>query len=248
MLNSVQSIRGTLSGGTAASALNISTAYPVAYLLKTFAPFALSPVQPSADQLKGVPPKSLRSTLLGNWYVPELGVLISWPGTAVDRAIVHRSWGLFDEGKWYGSRFRFSALLRSRNALTGALQRLALVALQLLLLLPPGRWLLRKFLNKPGEGSSRDESEEFGARFKAVATSESGKRVTAGIELPNCVYYWTGVFVSEAALEILKGTGGKAVREGGVVTSACLEEGYVERLEKAGLSVAIHELPEAAKL
>jgi short subunit dehydrogenase-like uncharacterized protein len=175
-------------------------------------------------------------------------VLTRYPGTTLDRAIVHRSWGLFDEGKWYGSRFRFSVLLRAKNLLAGMLQHYALMALQIMMILPPGRWALSKFLNKPGEGSSKEESKEFGVRLKAIGTSESGRKFTAAMSLKGSVYHWTGVFVAEGALEILKGSGGKAIKEGGVVTSACLEDGYVERLEKAGMSVTIQELPEPARL
>jgi short subunit dehydrogenase-like uncharacterized protein len=127
-------------------------------------------------------------------------------------------------------------------------QHYSLVGLQLLMILPPGRWLLSKVLNKPGEGADREVSASYFAKFKAIATSESGRRVTARVDLMNSVYYFTGLFVAEAALEIVKGSGGRAVREGGVMTSACLEDGYVDRLEKAGLKLVCQELPEIAKL
>jgi short subunit dehydrogenase-like uncharacterized protein len=233
VISTVQSVRGGISGGTAASAMNISSAYPTAYLLKTLAPYSLSPVKPQKSQLRSVPPASLTSTLFGYWNVPDLGLLIQWPATSIDRAIVHRSWGLFDGGEWYGKDFRFAALLRAQNAFAGALQHYGLTLLQILMLLPPGRWLLRKWLSEPGQGPDRDDSKNFFMKLKAIATTESGRRVVATMDMMDCMYYFTGVFVAEAALTILSGKGGKAVREGGVVTSACLEGGYVDRLSKA---------------
>jgi len=163
---------------------------------------------------------------------------------------VHRSWGLFDGGKWYGKDFRFAALLRARNAITGTMQHYGLTMLQILMLLPPGRWLLSKWLNAPGQGPEREESKNFFMKFKAVATTEMGRRVAATMDMMDCVYYFTGVFVSEGALTILSGKGGKAVREGGVVTSACLEDGYVDRLsnvERLKFAV-VGELDDRAKL
>lgn len=248
VVNSIQKISGGFSGGTIASAMNLYETYPAGFLLKSVAPFALSPVKPSQEQLSHEPRNDLRAWVLGSYNVKDLGVLTTYPGTIMDRSIVHRSWGLFNAGAYYGKKFKFTALLKAKNTFAGTLQHYALTGLSILMMLPPGRWLLRKFVEAPGSGPGREASSKFFCKIKGVATTESGRRLAATLELKNSLYYYTGLFVTEAALEILRGSGGKAVRDGGVVTSATLEDGYVDRLEKAGVSVKIEELPDRAKL
>lgn len=71
--------------------------------------------------------------------VPELGTLAISVNEGPDRAIVHRSWGLFDNGKLYGSKFRFAEHMRVKNVLVGVLLNLAIAMGMVLLSLPPVR-------------------------------------------------------------------------------------------------------------
>jgi hypothetical protein len=241
---SIQSMKGSLSGGTAATALSISDAYPVATLLKSMKPFALSPLKPSSAQNVPAAHRSLVNNVLGYVDIKDLGYLTTWPGAPLDRAIVHRSWGLFGgPDGLYGSKFRFELLFRARNALLAIVQAFSINLFGILMLVPPGRWLLSHALHKAGEGADRESAATHFIKYKAIATSESGKRVSGSLNLMNSAYYFTGVFVVSAALEILRGDGtSKAVREGGVVTSATLEEGYRDRLEKVGAKVVLAKL------
>jgi short subunit dehydrogenase-like uncharacterized protein len=238
---SIQAMKGSASGGTAATALSITSAYPIPFLIKSMQPFALSPIPPSKIQQSPPVCRSLLTKILGYVTVPDLGHLTPWMGSNLDRAIVHRSWGLFGGANgMYGSKFRFELLLRAKTAVLAFIQAWVFNILGAMLLIPPARWLLKKAVHEAGSGASREESEHFFMKYKAVATSESGKRVIGKLDLLQSPYYFTGVLVATAALEILRGDGqSRAVREGGVVTSAMLEMGYSDRLEKVGVKVEI---------
>jgi short subunit dehydrogenase-like uncharacterized protein len=240
VINSVQSANGKLSGGTATTALTISEGFSVKELLRAFTPFSLSPVSASSFQ-KNSPlvNRTLLQRVLGPSIVPELGVMTSAPQAAIDAAIVQRSWGLFDDGKYYGDKFRFAIFLRARNYFAGVFQNLAIGFLGISLVLPPVRWLLKKVAPKAGEGSTREEAKNYYLKYKALATSDSGKKVVAKMDLIGDAYYWTGVFLVQAALEVLQGSAGRARKNGGVLTPATLEDGFVDRLKKAGVKLTI---------
>src|ERR1700712_5487339 len=107
-----------MSGGTAATILSVSSAYPTSHLVKSLAPFSLSPIQPSPSEKKRPAlSKGLLSTILGYVTVPDLGILCDAPQSSIDAATVYRSWGLFEEGKYYGPNFRFAEYIRAKSAL-----------------------------------------------------------------------------------------------------------------------------------
>jgi len=239
---SVQDMKGGMSGGTAATILSIGTAYPIPHLKKAMAPFGLSPVEPAPAQKRPAVTKSLWATLCGYIDVPDLGILRDAPQGPLDAAIVGRSWGLFDSGKYYGPNFRFSEMIRAPSALNATAQAYAGMYAGMLLLFGPGRWLLSKFMPVPGEGPGREAAKSHYTHYKAVATSDDGRRVAATMEAQGSQYYCTALFVVEAAMEILKGGGGRGLEMGGLVTPATLEGGYVDRLAKAGVQVDVTEL------
>jgi hypothetical protein len=231
-----------MSGGTAATILSIGTAYPKAHLTKALAPFGLSPVQPSQSEKKRPAlAKGLLSTILGYVTVPDLGILCDAPANAIDSATVYRSWGLYDGGKYYGPNFRFAEYARMKSAVRAVIQHYLGLFGGFLLLTRPGRWLLSKLAPLPGQGPEKEASKSHYMKYKAVATSDNGKRVMAGLEALGNPYYSTAVFVVEAAMEVLKGDGGLALKTGGLVTPATLGMGYVDRLEKAAIKINVTE-------
>jgi short subunit dehydrogenase-like uncharacterized protein len=243
VINSVQSVSGAISGGTATTALTISDGFSIKELIRAFTPFSLSPAPASSYQKKSSPvQKSLLQKILGPAVVPELGVMTAAPQATIDAAIVQRSWGLFDGGKYYGDKFRFAIFIRARNYLLGIVQNFTIALLGVALMLAPARWLLAKVAPKAGEGSTREEAKKYHLRYKALATSDSGKKVVAKMNLEGDAYRWTGVFLAEAALEVLRGSAGRARNIGGVLTPATLGDGFVDRLEKAGVILSINSV------
>jgi hypothetical protein len=114
------------------------------------APYALSPVRPEDEH-----PEPLSTRLFGLKTVRSLGALTSNPLGPGDVSIVHRSWGLFDEGYLYGKNFVYRAHMRARNALTAVLFHVGLsLTMGLLALVPPLRLVARKFVTQPGDGPS----------------------------------------------------------------------------------------------
>jgi short subunit dehydrogenase-like uncharacterized protein len=234
--------KGEVSGGTAATILSIGTAYPVSHLRKSMAPFALSPVQPSPAQKRPAVAKSLWSAFCGYITVPDLGILRDAPQGPIDAATVYRSWGLFDEGKYYGPNFRFTEMIRVPSALKATAQYYAGLYGGMLMLFGPGRWLISKYLPVPGQGPEKEASQGYYSNYKAIATSDDGKRVAATMEAQGNQYYSTALFVVEAAMEILKGDGGIGLKMGGLMTPATLEGGFVDRLTNAGVKINVNEL------
>lgn len=98
---------------------------------EALSPWALSP-RPGPRRSKPV-------GFLGLRKVPDLGTLCYSFMEGPDRAIVHRSWGLYDEGAYYGSKFHFYEHNRVRNVFVGLLYNLAVLLSVMLLYTPPIR-------------------------------------------------------------------------------------------------------------
>jgi short subunit dehydrogenase-like uncharacterized protein len=133
-------------------------------------------------------------------------------------------------------------MIRSPSALGAAAQAWAGLYAGMLLLTRPGRWMLSKFMPVPGQGPGREAAKTHFTNYKAIATSDDGRRVAATMEARGSQYYCTALFVVEAAMLILNGGGGRGVEMGGLVTPATLEGGFVDRLAKAGVPVVVTEL------
>ncbi len=55
-----------------------------------------------------------------------------------------------------------------------------------MLMFPPFRWLLRKYvLPKPGEGATREEQKKFFLRLHGYGTGSQGTKVKATLYYPN---------------------------------------------------------------
>ncbi len=94
-------------------------------------PWALTPIPgPSYKDPVG---------LLGTRTVPGLGDLAFSFNEGPDRAIVHRSWALYDGGRIYGPRFHFSEYMRFQNVFLRYIIKLAVTLGVLLMLLAPVR-------------------------------------------------------------------------------------------------------------
>jgi len=180
--------------------------------------------------------------MLGVRSLPDLGVLTDSPQGGADASIVHRSWGLLDAGRLYGPHFYFSEWMRTRNLLTGTLIHYGILFALASLLLPPVRWALKKLVFQPGQGPDLEKAKEDRIAYKAIAEAESGRRRAVGrFEYPGSMYVLTGICISEAALVILRPQGETPAKKigGGVLTPATLGEAFVERLQKAGITIDV---------
>jgi len=153
--HTVYEMRGAPSGGTLASVLNLFESYPLDKVMASVKPWAQSPIGAPSSSLTDPSPAPLER-FLGVRTVRDLGVLTTNLQGPVDATQVYRTWGLLDGGKYYGDKFRFRPYTTVRNMLTGVFVHLAIAFGTLLLLVPPVRTLMKRFVFEPGEGPSQE--------------------------------------------------------------------------------------------
>lgn len=94
--------------------------------------------------------------LTGVREVSDLGILTHSIQGPADIPIIGRSWGLHDQGRFYGPNFRLSAYMKARNYLTSFAFHMLMVTALTALVIPPVRWLLKSFVYQPGEGPTKE--------------------------------------------------------------------------------------------
>ncbi|OQE27772.1 hypothetical protein PENSTE_c004G08081 [Penicillium steckii] len=223
------------SGGTLNTIISIFDWLPTSQLLKFAGPYSLAASPP-----KDVPREGILQKILGVRSIRDLGTLTTSPNGMADMAIVYRSSTLMPE--LYGQRFAFHQLLNVRNALVGALFHVGFTFGLALLLLPPVRWLVRKVIFAPGSGPSMQESLDDRIEYHAVATADQAgpapKRVFGKLTFQGSMYVYTGLLVAEAAMVILQDEERvKKASRGGIVTTAALGQGFVDRLDQVGCRI-----------
>ncbi|KAL1965705.1 hypothetical protein VTN77DRAFT_5205 [Rasamsonia byssochlamydoides] len=227
------------SGGTLNTILTIIETLKLSDLAKFADPYALAASPPPPTRV--APKKSLAELILGLRSVPDLGTLTTSPSGHNDETIVNRSSTLLPD--FYGPKFSYRHFLHVRNAFIGVAFHYAFIIGIALLLLPPVRWIVRRFVYAPGQGPSREESRNDMAELRTVVTAvQEGegrpKRAVGSLSYQGGMYQLAGVTVSEAARVILEHEDEvRQVSGGGIVTTATLGQYYVDRLEKAGLRI-----------
>ncbi|KAE8371364.1 Saccharopine dehydrogenase-domain-containing protein [Aspergillus bertholletiae] len=224
------------SGGTLATVMTMFDTLSLLDILKAADPFALAASSPP----KAIPSESLVEKVLGVRSIRDMGTLATAPTAIADITIVHRSSTLMPE--FYGRRFHFRQFLRVRNVLVGVAVHFAFVTGLLLLLLPPVRWLLRKYIYAPGSGPRMEESVHDRLVYRAVATADQNtsdpKRALGKLKYEGTMYVFTGLLLAEAAMAILENEEKvKKVSRCGIVTPATLGQEYIDRLEKVGCQI-----------
>ncbi|KAF7350915.1 Sacchrp-dh-NADP domain-containing protein [Mycena sanguinolenta] len=167
--------------------------------------------------------------------------------TQPDRLIVQRSWGLFEveaaqdkSSVRYGPTFKYDEFLITGSALSAVLLTLSLVIGLRCMLIPPLRWLFKKFLPQPGEGPSESVQNNGFMELTNITTAVPSSPGAAPLQVKSLMngqgdpgYKLTALFLSEAALclalahDALPAIG----RRGGVLTPAtALGDVLVDRL------------------
>ena len=243
VIASVHALKGSPSGGTLATILSLMDHYSLKQIGKSSGSWATSPVPGPQMQSSG----SLVSRLLGVRSVPDLGMLTTSISAAPNIAIVQRSWGLFDGGKLYGSKFQYQEYMRVRNSIVGVALHFAFTFAGLALIFPPVRWLAKKFLYAPGEGADKDTTRHEYLEYRAVATADqeglNPRRAFAKLRWDGGLYHFTGVCLAEAAMVLLNDE--KLVRrlDGGLLTPATLGQSFIDRMKNAGLVFEVEMIP-----
>ena len=137
VIASVHDLKSAPSGGTLATILSIMDHYSLKQIEKSSGSWATSPIS-------GPKPQSSRSwvsSFLGIRSVAGLGTLTTSISAGPNIAVVQRSWGLIDGGKFYGSRFQYNEYMRVRNSVIGIAIHFALALAGFALIFPPVRWV-----------------------------------------------------------------------------------------------------------
>ncbi|KAK1756205.1 Saccharopine dehydrogenase-like oxidoreductase [Echria macrotheca] len=236
-------ISGAPSGGTLASALTIMETFPLRELRAAYKPFALSPV-PNPNPRRPKAP-SILTRLTGLVRLPVLGGLQTTSiANRTDGAIVERTWGLLAStpalrDQAYGPNFSFTQYMRARSVLMGVGIHFGLMVLGLVMATPFLRRFVGARVTQPGEGADFEAAKKDRVEYVATARpdfqdgrTEDDGRVAycrAAYKGPN--YYFTAILLAEAAATVLQDD---IPLTGGVYTPACLGQGFIDRLEKAG--------------
>ena len=219
-------IKGSLSGGTLATILSILDSYNLRAIGRSTTPWAMSPIPGPSSPGR----RTWTSRLFGVRWVPQLGVLTTSLTASTNTAIVQRSWGLLENGEYYGPNFAYSEYLTAKNAFVGVALHFAFALSLLALTLPPVRWLVRKFVYAPGEGVHKDKTKNDATEFRAIATAdediEHPKKASARFRHDGGQYYLSGLLLAEAAMVILQESGIAQKYNGGVLTPAVLGQAF----------------------
>ncbi|KAI6801602.1 hypothetical protein KC360_g2450 [Hortaea werneckii] len=243
-IQTIYDLRASASGGTLATVLTLFDSYSLSHFAKSGQPWSMCPIQPSS----GAYNKPLMEKLTGLRTVSDLGLLTDSIQGPADIPIVHRTYGLLDNGKYYGPGFHMTAYMKARNFLQGLGIHLALTVGMMALILPPVRWLLKKFVYQPGEGPSKEQVRHEYAEWRAIANADVSdpndpKRVLGRMRWEGSMYQLTGVCLAEAAITIAREKTQAHELGGGILTPATLGAPYLERLQKAGLKTEVKTLP-----
>jgi short subunit dehydrogenase-like uncharacterized protein len=227
----VYKIKGTASGGTVASILNVlKEAGDNPELRKQLVnPYILcGPEHPFSVRQKNHK-KAEYDDALGHWTMPFVMA-------AINERIVHRTNALLDG--LYGTSFKYDEAMSARTATTAWSTTLGLGAFVAAASIGPMRNLLAKYvLPKPGEGPTQEQQETgmFDLRFYATLHDGTQQVVqVTGDKDPG--YGSTAKMLSQAALCLAKDTEGLS---GGMWTpAAAMGDALMKRLsDYAGVEV-----------
>lgn len=229
-------MKGGVSGGTIASALNMGESGQTRRLAD---PVLLNPKSSRTKELRGrsrdmAAPKF--DSDLNVWTTPFVMA-------AVNTRVTRRSAGLFsDWGQSYGEGFTYHESMYAPSRWKASAIAAGLGAFAAMTVSAPGRALVKAVAPKPGEGPSDAALDAGWLHCQYVGISESGKKVFADMKADGDPgYKITIMTLCEAGLTLALDHGqlpGDA--RGGVLTTATgLGEPYLNRMRAAGLTLEI---------
>lgn len=236
----VMKAKGGASGGTVASMVNlVKEASANAELRRELKnPYSLCP--PDHDF-------SVRQHNVGAEFEERLGRWIApFIMAAINTKVVHRSNAL--AGNAYGTAFRYEEAMvtgrGSKGKRRAKLTDFGLNAFTAGMAIPPVRWLLGKFLPKPGEGPSEKEQREGMFDLVFLGTGPGGEEIRARVTGDRDPGYGSTAKMLSQAAACLAQDVPEDVPGGFWTPATLLGDRLVERLQaQAGLTFAIEDAP-----
>lgn len=235
----VHGMKGGMSGGTAASMINMMKEAGNDPSIRPILAdhYSLVPAgAPKGPQQKD-PGLLSRDPVTGAWIAPFMMA-------GIDTRVVHRSNAL--SGMSYGTDFTYEEAMIVGNgiggALAGAATGIGMAAFMGLAALSPTRTLLEKYvLPKPGEGPSPEAQENGYYDIRFYGTTKAGQKISAKVTGDRDPGYGsTAKMLGESALCLLRDVD-RGQTGGGIFTPAyAMGDALIERLVKnAGLTFEI---------
>lgn len=232
------------SGGTLATLMELPDHYSVKDMKNSMRPWALSPIPGSKPEKSS----SWVSKIFGFRSVPKLGIVTTSMFASTNESIVQRSWGLQDNGKFYGSKFSYTEYQKADNRASGAAAHFFILFVLFALSIKPVRWLVKKFVYAPGQGPVKESTKNELLDVRTIATADQGGRTTkrafGRFRYEGGMYYLTGLLLAEAAMILLQNDDLTKKLGGGLLTPAMLGQSFIDRLRNAGVLFEAEMLPD----
>ncbi|KDQ56275.1 hypothetical protein JAAARDRAFT_59177 [Jaapia argillacea MUCL 33604] len=245
-------IKGGISGGTIASMFTMLEEVPPHIVKAARQDFAIST---SVTGRLSKPPRlvytlpQVTPPIIGSFFIMSHS----------NKAIVQRSWGLFQMDAFkaeakataaekdskklltYGPEFRYEEFLAMPSTIGAAAFSLVMGLIAVTLMIPPLRYLAKRYLPKSGYGPSDQEMEKGFLKATNITSSiptstaprTHVKTVIKGRGDPG--YLLTSMMISECALALALEQDALPRREGGVLTPVtALGDVLVKRLKDTG--------------
>jgi short subunit dehydrogenase-like uncharacterized protein len=231
----VMKIRGRISGGTAASLLDLlelaARGTEVRRMLAD--PYSLNPEGERSGPDRSDRRGAYRDETLDRWTAPFVMA-------GINTRVVRRSNALL--GYPYGRDFRYAESVACRSWLQARSIALGFTAMILGGLFAPGRWLMRRILPAPGQGPTEQQRESgcFEIQLLGRSDDEPARRVRGkvrGERDPG--YAETAKMLAESALCLALDD---LAERGGILTPAsCMGEQLIGRLRAAGIAFEVND-------
>ena len=243
---SLHEMKSRPSGGTLATILTIMDTYSTKDIINANSGnWSSSPIKRTT---RPPPSSSLVSKLFGVRTIPNVGIVTTSLNAGPNIAVVQRSWGLLDGGKYYGPNFQIYEYMTVRNFFAGAVFHIALAIGTLALALPPIRWLIKTLVYAPGQGAAKEATMRDSIEYRAVATADQDghkpRQSFGRFRYEGGIYHLTGIFLAEAAMVLLEDESLVKKLGGGLLTPAMLGQQFIDRMTRAGILLETNMLPE----
>lgn len=170
----IKAFKGAFSGGTVASIINmLDTVKNDESLTKMLSsPYALCPPNARSGIRQPSSATCSYSTEVKQWQSPFLMA-------SINSKVVHNSNALLDY--LYTKNFIYTETALNKSRLQAIFNSLSLASLFIALKFKPTRWILTKFLPKPGEGPSLEEQENGFFKYNIYGKTSSGQTVVTEV-------------------------------------------------------------------
>ncbi len=228
----VKAIKGGMSGGTAASLLNVMKEASADPLLRKELqnPYSTCPAEHGFS--------ARQRNITGPVYDADFGRTIApFIMAAINTRVVHRTNAL--KGKAYGEQFLYDESMFTKGRFAATMMSLGLGGFMMMAAIGPTRALLQKFVvPKPGEGPTPQEQENGFYDLRFLGKTDAGEVIRAKVTGDRDPGYGsTGKMLAQAGICLAQDIPKSALAGGFWTPATAMGDTLIKRLEEhAGLT------------